>query len=236
MRTAAVVTPLPRAHLEHLREFLESIHSLDGVQAGHSGTVGVPVRAELHGVDDENLNLSDELALETNLQSAEVVADAQREVLHLGPSVTKLRNRLRLLLRHVHLVPAEEGVNLLDGHHDGVDLALAIANLLEHAHDRANVLEILDLTVELERRLAHVVVDGVELLLALLVQVLGKLRLPRRRLRLEGVFHRLRLQAHRADVVHGRDALNVLLDGHVLLELVVERLEARVGGHKLRVL
>ena len=33
-------------------------------------------------------------------------------------------------------------------------IRFAIANLLEHSHDRANVFEILDLTVEFERRLA----------------------------------------------------------------------------------
>ena len=134
------------------------------------------------------------------------------------------------------MVAPEQRVNLLDRDHDAIDIALAVADLLQDPHHLANVLEVLDLAVQVKRRLSHVVVDLLQLLLPLRVQVLRELLLPRRGFRFQGVLHRLRLEAHRADVMHRRDELNLVLDRHVFFQLVLERLQTRARVHELLVL
>ena len=95
-----------------------------------------------------------------------------------------------------------------------------------------DVLEVLNLAVELEGGVLHVLDDGLELVLAVRVEVLGELLLPRRSFRLERNLERLGLQGERADVVHRGDFADVLLDVHVLLQLSLEHVDVGLLGHE----
>ena len=122
---------------------------------------------------------------------------------------------LDLLLRDAHLVAREHRVHLLDRPKLLVDQPLLLADVREVPHRRAHVVEVVHLAAEQPAHLVEPRRDPVELGLRLLVEVDGVLRFPRRRLRLEGVLERRRLEGERADVVDGRDLLDLGLDGDV---------------------
>ena len=96
-----------------------------------------------------------------------------------------------------------------------VDQPLLLADVREVPHRRAHVVEVVHLAAEQPAHLVEPRRDSVELGLRLLVEVDGVLRLPRRRLRLEGILERRRLEGERADVVDGGDFLDLGLDGDV---------------------
>ena len=96
-----------------------------------------------------------------------------------------------------------------------VDQPLLLADVREVPHRRAHVVEVVHLAAEQPAHLVEPRRDPVELSLRLLVEVDGVLRFPRRRLRLEAVLERRRLEGERADVVDGRDLLDLGLDGDV---------------------
>ena len=99
----------------------------------------------------------------------------------------------------------------------------------------ADILQVLDLPVELERGVFHVLHDSLELVLAVRVKILRELLFPRRGLRLERHLERLGLQGQRADVVHGRDFADVLLNAHVLLKLSLKHIQVGLLRHELLV-
>ena len=68
------------------------------------------------------------------------------------------------------------------------------AYLLEDTHDEAHILKVLHLPVQLQGGVTHVLVKGLQILTALLVQVLGILSLPRGSLTLERVLQWLCLK------------------------------------------
>ena len=59
------------------------------------------------------------------------------------------------------------------------------AYLLEDPHDEAHILKVLHFPVQLQGGVTHVLVKGLQILAALLVEVLGVLSLPRGGLTLE---------------------------------------------------
>ena len=151
-----------------------------------------------------------------------MVAHVVRERLELLPGECEVAHLVLLLLGHAHLVPVEHRVHLLDGAKELLDLPLLLAHDGEVAHGRTHVVEVRDLALEVASHVLDPRNHHVELALRLLVQVLRVLRFPARRLALERVLERRRLERQGADVVHGRDLLDLRLDGHVLFELRVE--------------
>jgi hypothetical protein len=65
----------------------------------------------------------------------------------------------RTFLRDLDLVPAQEGVNVLDRSENGVDIRLPGAYFVKHAHRDANVLQVLDSPIQFQRRFPHVIVN-----------------------------------------------------------------------------
>eukprot|EP00951_Prasinocladus_malaysianus_P027984 scaffold253275_cov43-Prasinocladus_malaysianus.AAC.3 len=233
---AAVVVPLVLVDVKHLLELFEAVDGVHWVEALHHGPVGLPVVAEGLGVDHKLFDLLDELALEADLQPRQVVADIGGQLAQLLPRVAQVAHHVGLLLWDGDLVAQQQGVHFLDGVDEVVDVALLLTHLLQDAHHRAHILEVLYLAIELEGRVSHVGVEHLKVLGALLVQVLGKLGLPAAGLALQAILKRLGLQRQAADVVNWRDQVDLCLVVHVFLQLGLKVLQHRVAGHEFVVL
>ena len=226
----AVAVPLALADRKLLLELLQAVGGLHGVQSRNHGPVGFPVVPEADGINHKELDLLDEVLFEAHLEAAEVLSDFSRQLHELFPAVSHVLDGVRLLLRHADFVAPEKSVHLLDRRDEIVDLGLLLTHLLQDAHHKAHVLEVLDLVVKLHCGLPDVLHKGLQVLLALGVQIFGKLGLPGRGLGLQRVLHRLGEKRKGADVVDGGDLGHFVLDVEVLLELTLEVLH---GGFLL---
>ena len=209
---------------------------LHGVKAWGDGAVGLPVVPEGHSVRNKELDLLHKLLLELGLVPVQLLRDVRLQLPKLLPRVEHVAQHICLLLGHLNLVPQQQRVHILDGRHDRVDLGLLAPELAEHGHDVPHILKVLHLPVQLHGGLPDVLHERVQVLPALGVQVLGILRLPSRGLGLERVLQGLGLHGQAADVVHGGDLGDLLLDGHVLLELSLKGVDVGAALDELLVL
>mmetsp|Transcript_9079 Transcript_9079/g.24440 ORF Transcript_9079/g.24440 Transcript_9079/m.24440 type:complete len:426 (-) Transcript_9079:2957-4234(-) len=238
---AAVVLPLALADLKHLLELAQPIGGLHRIQIGHHGSVHLPVAPEILGVHHKRLDLLDQLALEADLEARQVVRHIGGQLAQLLPTIPQIRHHGGLLLGHTDLIAQQQRVHLLNGPNQVVDLALFLTDFLEHSHDPAHVLQVLNLAIQLQSGVPDVGVERLEVLTALLVQVVCKLGLPGGSLCLEGGLQRHRLKGQGADVVHRSYVADLCLNSHVLFELCLKRLKGGAGGseaaiHGLQVL
>ena len=223
---------LARALLVEALELLEALARLERRQAGHVGPVSLEVVAELDHVDVEHLDVAHEALAESRLHVAQLVGDRVGELLELGPLVHKVTHRVELLLGHGDAVEGEHRVLVLHGLELPVEHGLLLADLGEVLHGKAHVVEVVDVALEVAVHLLHPVRDAVQLLLGLAVKVLAVLVLPRRRLALERHLEGRRVEGERADDVPLGDALDLVLDHDVTLDLGVVVLERRVLLHE----
>mmetsp|Transcript_20348 Transcript_20348/g.49157 ORF Transcript_20348/g.49157 Transcript_20348/m.49157 type:complete len:528 (+) Transcript_20348:885-2468(+) len=151
----AVRVPLALALLEETLVLGQALGRLHRRHSLDHRAVQREVGAEFLGISHELLYVLCQRLLEPGLEPRELVRGDHRLRLDLAPRLAERVEVVKLLLVDVHLVLGEEVVLLLDRHNLVVDLALLLPDELEHSHDVAHVVEVVQRPVQLLERLLH---------------------------------------------------------------------------------
>jgi hypothetical protein len=68
IRESPLHAPLPRAHVEHLRELFQPVHGLHRDKPRHRRAVFLPVLPERHRINYEHLYFSNQVPFEPDLK------------------------------------------------------------------------------------------------------------------------------------------------------------------------